>query len=131
MTNTRWLCVLVTLLLMCGQLSAKGGSFSCACCSAPLRFVVIFKSDKWRGRKSMRYLAALLGFIAWIAFLTTAALARGGPLHLYGPFSKPTISKAAALTRVPLSSDLLSGCGRGRYRDTGTHKCRGPAGVQR
>jgi hypothetical protein len=54
-----------------------------------------------------------------------ATFAKGGPLHLFtsraGP---PTISQ-------PVSpSDFLGGCGRGRYRDPATQKCRGPADVR-
>jgi hypothetical protein len=53
-----------------------------------------------------------------------AALAKGGPLHLFVPRARPpTISQ-------PVSpSEFLGGCGRGRYRDPATQKCRGPADV--
>ena len=64
----------------------------------------------------------------------TLARARGGPLHLYGPFS----TQAEAADRAGLglhptpsepSNNFLAGCGRGRYRDAATHKCRGPADI--
>jgi hypothetical protein len=41
-------------------------------------------------------------------------------------------SSAPAVMAVPeFPSDLLSGCGRGGYRDPATHACRGPADVGR
>jgi hypothetical protein len=30
---------------------------------------------------------------------------------------------------LPPASQTLAGCGRGRYRDPRTHKCRGPADI--
>ncbi len=64
----------------------------------------------------------------------TVAQARGGPLHLFGPFSpqsqRQPVSRAGTPTPSAPPSDLLAGCGRGRYRDAATHRCRGPADVQ-
>ena len=57
-----------------------------------------------------------------------SALAKGGPLHLFKSQSPP-VSRAGVPTPSLLPSDFLSGCGRGRYRDSGTHRCRGPADV--
>jgi hypothetical protein len=56
-----------------------------------------------------------------------AAFAKGGPLHLFSSqrASPPTISE-------PVSpSNFLGGCGRGRYHDPATQRCRGPADVGR
>jgi len=54
------------------------------------------------------------------------ALANGG--YVRRPEPVP-ISRAGAPTPQVSPSDFLSGCGRGRYRDAATHKCRGPADV--
>lgn len=57
-----------------------------------------------------------------------SALARGGPLHLFKS-QLPSVSRAGVPTpslRVS-PSDLLGGCGRGRYRNATTQKCQGPA----
>jgi hypothetical protein len=57
-----------------------------------------------------------------------SALARGGPLHLFKS-QLPSVSRAgvpAPSLRVS-PSDLLGGCGRGRYRDAATQRCQGPA----
>lgn len=50
----------------------------------------------------------------------SAAFAKGSPtvFHTSGP-------AGGSLQAAPVS--LLSGCGRGRYRDANTHQCRGPA----
>jgi hypothetical protein len=58
-----------------------------------------------------------------------AAVARGGPLHLFSSQSEAT-SRAGVPSVSPVSpSDLLAGCGRGRYRDPASHRCRGPADI--
>jgi hypothetical protein len=61
----------------------------------------------------------------------TRAHARGGPLHLRSPFDQPSlpVSRAGVPSPIISPSDLLAGCGRGRYRDQATHRCRGPADV--
>ena len=41
------------------------------------------------------------------------------------------ISRAGLPTPSLSPSELLGGCGRGRYRDASTHVCRGPADVGR
>jgi hypothetical protein len=54
----------------------------------------------------------------------------GGMLHLFKSqqeSSAPTVSRAGIPTLSASPRDLLAGCGRGRYRDAATHKCRGPA----
>ena len=67
----------------------------------------------------------------------TLAHAGGGPLHLYGPFRTQAEAAeradfhASNLTPSEPSNDFLAGCGRGRYRDPATHRCRGPADVAR
>ena len=72
-----------------------------------------------------RFIVPLVIFAATVA--ADAAFAKGGPLHLFNAqrAGSPTTSQ-------PVSpSDFLGGCGRGRYRDPATQKCRGPADVGR
>lgn len=64
----------------------------------------------------------------------TLALAKGGgTLHLFGPFSTEAQAAeranfhAIAPTLSKPSDDFVVGCGRGRYHDPDTHRCRGPA----
>jgi hypothetical protein len=74
----------------------------------------------------------LFALAGLIVTAPTLAQARGGPLHLYGPFSTP--AEAADHTGFPTPyqppNDFLAGCGHGRYRDPATHRCRGPADVR-
>ena len=60
---------------------------------------------------------------------STLAQARGGPLHLYGPWQSQPVSRAGIPTPSMSPKDFLAGCGRGRYRDPATQRCRGPADV--
>ena len=72
-------------------------------------------------------LSALAGLTA---AAPTSAQARGGPLHLIGPWQQPpAVSRAGIPTPSVSPKDFLAGCGRGRYRDSATHKRRGPADV--
>jgi hypothetical protein len=72
-------------------------------------------------------LLALAGLTATAPTLVQAA---GGPLHLRGPWQQPPpVSRAGIPTPSVSPQDFLAGCGRGRYRDSATHKCRGPADV--
>jgi len=62
------------------------------------------------------------------------ALARGGPLSLYGPFDPrrdPQPVRAGIPTSSISPSEFLAGCGRGRYRDPTTQRCQGPADLGR
>jgi hypothetical protein len=71
----------------------------------------------------MRWLAISLAFVA-ITATSDAAFAKGGPLHLF------TLRAGPPAASQPVSpSDFLGGCGRARYRDPATQKCRGPADV--
>lgn len=70
---------------------------------------------------------ALLGLLAG----ATPTFARGGPLHLFESQREQPVSRAGVPTPSLSPSELLGGCGRGRYRDPGTHICRGPADVGR
>ena len=58
-----------------------------------------------------------------------AASAKGGTLHLFVPHSAAS-PLAQPLAHGISASDLLAGCGRGRYRDPATQKCRGPGDVR-
>jgi hypothetical protein len=53
-----------------------------------------------------------------------AAFAKGGVLHLFA-------TRAPSASQLPSPSEFLAGCGRGRYRDRVTQKCRGPADIGR
>jgi hypothetical protein len=67
--------------------------------------------------------ATLIVALVLLAVGVDAAFAKGGPLHLFDSqrTNSPTISQ-------PVSpNEFLGGCGRGRYRDPATQKCRGPA----
>ena len=78
----------------------------------------------------MRYVIALLTLGALVIFSPMAALAKGGPLSLYGPFDprrNPQPVRAGIPTPSISPSQFLAGCGRGRHRDQATHRCRGPA----
>jgi len=69
-----------------------------------------------------------------LSLCSLPALARGGPLSLYGPFDgrrEPHPVRAGIPTPSISSSELLAGCGRGRYRDPTTQRCQGPADVGR
>jgi hypothetical protein len=70
---------------------------------------------------------ALLGLIAG----TSPALAKGGPLHLYESQRQPVARPGAPMLSLPPPGEFLAGCGRGRYRDQATQKCRGPADLGR
>jgi hypothetical protein len=78
----------------------------------------------------MRYFVIPL-IIGLIAVVPTLASARGGPLHLYGPFERHSlpVSRSGIPTPSISPNHLLGGCGRGRYRDLKTQICRGPADV--
>jgi hypothetical protein len=56
-----------------------------------------------------------------------AASAKGGTLHLFSSEAR------AAIVSEPVVSPsvVLAGCGRGRYREPTTQKCRGPAEIGR
>ena len=50
--------------------------------------------------------------------------AKGGVLHLFA-------TRAPSAFQLPSPSEFLAGCGRGRYRDRVTQKCRGLADIGR
>jgi hypothetical protein len=57
-----------------------------------------------------------------------SALAKGARVpHLES--QSPPVSRAGVPALSVSPSDFLSGCGRGRYRDPATHRCRGPADI--
>jgi hypothetical protein len=69
-----------------------------------------------------RFLLPLIASGLTIIAVNSALAKGGGPLHLF-----KTVSRAGVPGLSVSPSDLLAGCGRGRYRDPATHKCRGPA----
>jgi hypothetical protein len=74
----------------------------------------------------------LLSLVLW-GFMAAAspALARGGPLHLFESQREPVARAGVPTLSLPSPSEFLAGCGRGRYRDPATQRCRGPADVER
>ena len=71
-------------------------------------------------------------FVTSCILVATILAAPGGALAKGGYVRRPEpvpISRAGVPTPQLSPSDFLSGCGRGRYRDPGTQKCRGPADV--
>ena len=74
-----------------------------------------------------RRLVVQLVLLLAINIAAEAAFAKGGPLHLF-----------ASEARFPSESEtvnspglVLAGCGRGRYREPTTQKCRGLADIAR
>ena len=61
----------------------------------------------------------LLPIVVVASLMPNAASAKGGTLHLLAPHAA-----ASAVTQGVSASDLLAGCGRGRFRDPITQKCR-------
>jgi hypothetical protein len=59
------------------------------------------------------------------------AFARGGPLHLFASQRQAVARAGPPTLSLPPLSEFLAGCGRGRYRDPTTQRCRGPADVGR
>jgi hypothetical protein len=49
-----------------------------------------------------------------------AAFPKGGVVHLFA-------AHTPSASQLPSPREFLGGCGRGRYRDRVTQKCRGPA----
>jgi hypothetical protein len=56
-----------------------------------------------------------------------AAFAKGGTLHLFSSEARAVIVSEPVLS----PSAVLAGCGRGRYREPTSQKCRGPAEIGR
>jgi hypothetical protein len=83
----------------------------------------------------VRNAIVFLVFLSWPVSLPGAASA--GQMTLYGAFDSThngAYGRAAAphaASPPPVaSSDVLAGCGRGRYRDSATQRCRGPADLR-
>jgi hypothetical protein len=80
-------------------------------------------------RSAVIFLVVLLGPLSLSA-------ACAGPLSLYGPFDQvhngARGDPAPSTARPPsiASGDILGGCGRGRYRESATQRCRGPADLR-
>lgn len=83
----------------------------------------------------MRSAVIVLVLLLWP--LPLPSVASAGPLSLYGPFDQthngqrggPPPSYGGPLPSVA-SSDVLTGCGRGRYREPASHRCKGPADLR-
>ena len=63
-----------------------------------------------------------------LSLLPSAASA--GPLSLYGAFDQKHNGARGGPPSSDPYSEALSGCGRGRYRDSETHRCKGPADLR-
>jgi hypothetical protein len=114
MIAMRCLCVFTALLLTWASSLAKGGGLASLAAKASVPRLVV--------------LVALAGLTVTAP---TLAQARGGQLHLNGPFSPQSQPGSRAGMPTPSISpkDFLAGCGRGRHRDPATQRCLGPADV--
>jgi hypothetical protein len=69
-------------------------------------------------------------FLLAVALFTVAsnpAMAKGGT-NMHEMASSHSVVRAGPPTlSLPPPREFLTGCGRGRYRDPHTQKCRGPA----
>ena len=86
-----------------------------------------------RGSPGSFQINTVVIFLA-VTLCSLPALAKGGPLSLYGAFDPrrdPHPVRSGIPTPSISPSELLAGCGRGRYRDPTTQRCRGPADVGR
>jgi hypothetical protein len=101
--------------------------FTCAlahCRSVPIIAAVVvltcWRASTSTGRRLFLCLPLLLIFVA---FMPVDALGKGGTnMH------ELANTRATVPTYQPsVPNKDLAGCGRGRYRDPRTHKCRGPA----
>jgi hypothetical protein len=73
--------------------------------------------------RRMLYPAAL----ALIVLTPDLGCAKGGYVRLPEPKTvAASVLPAPALPRLS-PGDMLGGCGKGRFRDAATHRCRGPA----
>ena len=69
----------------------------------------------------LRLLLRLPLLLIFLPFMPVEALGKGGTnMH-------ELANTRATVPQSPFPSDGSVGCGRGRYRDPRTHKCRGPA----
>jgi len=93
-----------TFLINWGQRKARLESF--------------YDSGVWQRGNFMHRILLSLALVGLTA-APDSAIARGGPLHLYGPFHQPSTMES--------HNYLWAGCGYGRGQET--HKCRVPADV--
>ena len=71
-----------------------------------------------------RFLLYLRRLLIFVSFVPGETLGKGGTnMHEGLPGSRA----AVPTYNSPLPNEGIGGCGRGRYRDPRTHKCRGPA----
>jgi hypothetical protein len=75
-------------------------------------------------------LSAIIFLVLLLWPLSLPSAVRAGPMSLYGPWDKPQDGQRGGPARSVTSQDVLAGCGRGRYRDPATRKCKGPADVR-
>jgi hypothetical protein len=66
----------------------------------------------------------LLIFVSTFLLVSSEALGRAGTDMHEKPFW--AFSAGVPNFKLRLPSETFGGCGRGRYRDPRTHKCRGP-----
>ena len=62
-------------------------------------------------------------------FRPAAAVLARSTSDLFTSQSPPIARAGVPTPHLPPPSEFLSGCGRGRYRDAATHRCRGPADI--
>jgi hypothetical protein len=66
---------------------------------------------------------ALLILLGLIAGMSPVSAKGGGPLHLFESQRKLVVRAGFPGLSPPSPSELLAGCGRGRYHDLAIHKC--------
>ena len=76
------------------------------------------------------YVLSAIIFLVLLWLLSLPSAVSAGPMSLYGPWDKPQDGQRGGPARSVTSQDVLAGCGRGRYRDPATRKCKGPADVR-
>ena len=76
----------------------------------------------------MRRAVIFLVLLLWPLSLPSATSA--SPLSLYGPFDQKHNGERTDASYSDTYLEALSGCGRGRYRETATHQCKGPADLR-
>jgi hypothetical protein len=76
----------------------------------------------------MRSVVIFLVLLLWP--LSTPSATSANPLSLYGPFDQEHNGQRSDASYSAAYLAALSGCGRGRLRETATHQCKGPADLR-
>jgi hypothetical protein len=87
------------------------------------RFVRVLTHHQQGSLFLNRRTAVAIAATAILTCFAGTALAKGGNIRR----SEPIPLSQAGTPTSPSATEVLGGCGRGRYRDPSTRKCRGPA----